>query len=671
MANAQTQQDSVKVCDSTCVLITHIPEERWSQKKPGCIDLVLADFGCWDSSFVVNINNPTYHYNDSLAYFARNSWEVYVEITPEQMKVLQDIHEAMYGIRSDICRDFNNRLGGLTYEDMTYCFTQNPNTHNYIWNVNQTNPWFVRDCPDSLAQTDIICIRKDAYYVFLDRMKNQGIPVNYINGEIIEPADINNYKGYKSGSKIGEKYLYKMIDSSKYTTTFDTLWNVSWVHIGYYYVEVDTCVNKCPEIRVSCDNAVWDYYLKLEPRYETTIKQDTVRCGTQGFVPITVVDSVQTTYSGSVSSAYITESEWNSIENNYTVEYDTLSPWIYNIKTKLPEWKNGKIPVYIGFYLIEYDDLYSITKRTGTGNYRKRSATEVPYNLDSTLWREQMEKLFKYSWDNVNGIVLDPQSYPIGIRRYAWIDQSVADSICVAKNVQPPQCYIRDIYSHVNWYENICTKDSIYYYNCYDQKGRPILDSMIIQVPDFENSMVITEKEMKRFMGHDTLQIWRKYYTDSTDFIVNEYFLCPEKAYDTIVVDCNLYWSIPSNTLIGGFYFYRWVDTTNCWYEQIDTTQQALPKMIHIESIYPQPFSSQAFLNVRYQLDKPEYVEVEIIDVLGRTVKTIYKQYMPEGRYIAFWDGRDDFGNKVSKGMYMIRISTETDTKIEKVIVTN
>ena len=64
-------------------------------------------------------------------------------------------------------------------------------------------------------------------------------------------------------------------------------------------------------------------------------------------------------------------------------------------------------------------------------------------------------------------------------------------------------------------------------------------------------------------------------------------------------------------------------------------------------------------------------VKVEVFTVSGKLVKTIFETVHSSGfRSEGInWDGRDDFGDKLARGVYIYRLTIETEdgTKAEKI----
>jgi hypothetical protein len=71
-------------------------------------------------------------------------------------------------------------------------------------------------------------------------------------------------------------------------------------------------------------------------------------------------------------------------------------------------------------------------------------------------------------------------------------------------------------------------------------------------------------------------------------------------------------------------------------------------------SCYPNPFNSVA--RIRLSLPVDGYYELDVYDILGRKIKTIFSEFRQAEIVYAAWDGADDLGNPVSSGTYFLRL---------------
>jgi len=68
----------------------------------------------------------------------------------------------------------------------------------------------------------------------------------------------------------------------------------------------------------------------------------------------------------------------------------------------------------------------------------------------------------------------------------------------------------------------------------------------------------------------------------------------------------------------------------------------------------PNPFSDRTRL--RFVLDEPGDVSVEVFDVRGRRVRTLIDEALPAGERNLAWDGRDDAARSAASGVYFVRL---------------
>jgi flagellar hook assembly protein FlgD len=62
-------------------------------------------------------------------------------------------------------------------------------------------------------------------------------------------------------------------------------------------------------------------------------------------------------------------------------------------------------------------------------------------------------------------------------------------------------------------------------------------------------------------------------------------------------------------------------------------------------------------------------VQIGIYDVAGRKVRNLADRLFPAGEQVLRWDGTDDAGAKVARGVYFVRTSTEST--VGRIIVPN
>lgn len=72
-------------------------------------------------------------------------------------------------------------------------------------------------------------------------------------------------------------------------------------------------------------------------------------------------------------------------------------------------------------------------------------------------------------------------------------------------------------------------------------------------------------------------------------------------------------------------------------------------------TVHPNPFNPVT--TIKYSLDVPANVTIEIYDVAGRCVKTLKNDRQPAGEYTVSWGGKDNLGNAVTSGVYFAKLA--------------
>ena len=91
------------------------------------------------------------------------------------------------------------------------------------------------------------------------------------------------------------------------------------------------------------------------------------------------------------------------------------------------------------------------------------------------------------------------------------------------------------------------------------------------------------------------------------------------------------------------------------------------PDIFSLHQNYPNPFNPSITLNL--QIDKQRKVSAFIFNINGKRVKTLAEdQIFNLGGHTMKWHSEDDFGRKVSNGIYFIQITSE-DIIIKRKII--
>lgn len=170
-------------------------------------------------------------------------------------------------------------------------------------------------------------------------------------------------------------------------------------------------------------------------------------------------------------------------------------------------------------------------------------------------------------------------------------------------------------------------------------------------------------------IGHDMVAILDG--NESNPYIVNDYFETELNDYTNGKI------RFPFRNLSPGLHtitfkvwdVYNNFVTAEIQFLVINDDEMALTNVLN----YPNPFVSYTeFWFTHNKPYEPLQVQVQIITITGKIVKTINQTITTEGflsREI-IWDGKDDFGDKLGKGTYIYKLtvnSTITNKKTEKI----
>jgi hypothetical protein len=98
-----------------------------------------------------------------------------------------------------------------------------------------------------------------------------------------------------------------------------------------------------------------------------------------------------------------------------------------------------------------------------------------------------------------------------------------------------------------------------------------------------------------------------------------------------------------------------------------DVEGGAVPKAYALGRNRPNPFGSVT--SIGFDMPAGGHVVLEVIDVTGRTVRTLVESDMPAGRHTVAWDGSDVSGAHVSPGIYFVRLRAGAFTATRKMLL--
>jgi hypothetical protein len=89
----------------------------------------------------------------------------------------------------------------------------------------------------------------------------------------------------------------------------------------------------------------------------------------------------------------------------------------------------------------------------------------------------------------------------------------------------------------------------------------------------------------------------------------------------------------------------------------------ALVPRLHV---YPNPVRSDT--KVDFRLSRPGFVDVRVLDVSGRMIRSLLSRRMAPGHHTVSWDGLNGRGMTAPGGVYLIRLEGGGDSAVQKVV---
>jgi flagellar hook assembly protein FlgD len=108
---------------------------------------------------------------------------------------------------------------------------------------------------------------------------------------------------------------------------------------------------------------------------------------------------------------------------------------------------------------------------------------------------------------------------------------------------------------------------------------------------------------------------------------------------------------------------------TNLAGKNVEEQKNIITNFINTLSSYPNPFSNST--TISFSLTRSEKVSIKIFDMAGRLVRTLANTDMQVGTHQLSWNTKDEKGNAVSAGIYLLRFDAGTKSETKKLSVIN
>jgi hypothetical protein len=176
-------------------------------------------------------------------------------------------------------------------------------------------------------------------------------------------------------------------------------------------------------------------------------------------------------------------------------------------------------------------------------------------------------------------------------------------------------------------------------------------------------------------IGHDIVATLT-YNNESTSIILNDWYQAKTDSYQSGSI------KYPLENLKPGMYSLKlkaW-DTFNNSSEQTIEFEVRNSEKLEIAHVlnYPNPFTTKTSFQFEHNHPNEDLdVQVNIYTIAGKLIKTINQTLISSGNRVdnIFWDAKDNFGDKLARGVYIYEIKVrsnltgETAKKTEKLVI--
>ncbi len=92
-----------------------------------------------------------------------------------------------------------------------------------------------------------------------------------------------------------------------------------------------------------------------------------------------------------------------------------------------------------------------------------------------------------------------------------------------------------------------------------------------------------------------------------------------------------------------------------------------LPQEFHLEQNFPNPFNPET--TIEYSVRQAGSVHLAIYNLKGQLVRSLVKEEIPAGTHRITWDGRDSRGNQAASGVYIYRLTSDSQNLSRRMLL--
>jgi len=93
----------------------------------------------------------------------------------------------------------------------------------------------------------------------------------------------------------------------------------------------------------------------------------------------------------------------------------------------------------------------------------------------------------------------------------------------------------------------------------------------------------------------------------------------------------------------------------------------AIPTEFKLSKNFPNPFNPET--RFEYQLAEDSEVRISVYSLLGQKVTDLVSEHQEAGYYDSNWDGRNQFGNRVASGIYILHMQAGDFRDMQKMMI--
>ncbi len=126
-------------------------------------------------------------------------------------------------------------------------------------------------------------------------------------------------------------------------------------------------------------------------------------------------------------------------------------------------------------------------------------------------------------------------------------------------------------------------------------------------------------------------------------------------------------WALPNDD--GSLEAVQIQSTTSTAVTTVNNARPAVVESFTLKQNYPNPFNPTTTIEFVINQSRFANVRLEVYNVLGQKVRTLYRGVLDAGMYKFQWNGRNDASQQVASGMYLYRLEVNGRAQIKQMIL--